>query len=174
MKGLMQVFYTHKRTEVLLAAKGIKAKVLKVSVTRPSGKFYACVHVIYRTAHGVCSMFISCKEYLQRAIANRKQAATEYFVSDTDKPNEYHVYGKDADLLVQPGYTVTATAKGVICECADYKSQSVIYEQHPYLWKQILKGHQLCKHGISVLNSLNCSSLSQYLKKQRMTQIGVA
>lgn len=168
MKGLMQVFYTHKRTEVLLAAKGIKAKVLKVTVTRPSGKHYNCVAVVYKTAFGICSMFISCKEYLQRAIANRKQAATEYFVSDTDKALEYHVYGKDADLLVQPGYTVTTTNKGVVCECPDYTQQAVIYEQHPYLWQRILKQNQICKHGWALLQTLNHASLSSYLKAQKV------
>lgn len=167
MKSLYQIFYTHKRAELLLAAKGIKAKVMKITIVRPSGKFYNCVQVIYKVAGSVCSTFLSCKEFLKRAIENRKDAGNDYFVSGTDTANQYHVYGKDADLLTQPGYIVTASKNAIACECLDYQKQSAIYAEHPYLWKQLFKEKQICKHGFAVLRSIfGLGKLSTYLKIQ--------
>ncbi len=166
MKSIMQVFYTSKRAELLLAAKGIKAKVMRITIVRPSGKLYNCVHVVYSVAGSVCSTFLSCKEFLVRAVANRKDGSSEYFVSDTNYPNQYHVYGKDADLLVQPGYTVTAFPKAIVCECLDYQKQAAVYAEHPYLWKQLFKEKQICKHGFALLKTLGFGKLSTYLKAQ--------
>ena len=58
--SIFRMFYTHKRTQMLLEAKGIRVKnIEKVSISKPSGAFYNCVHVIYTTVAGRCSTFIS-------------------------------------------------------------------------------------------------------------------
>lgn len=162
----MQVFYTHKRAQLLLAAKGIKAKVMRITIVRPSGKLYNCVQVVYSVAGSICSTFLSCKEFLKRAIENRKDASNDYFVSETDKVNQFHVYGKDADYLTQPGYIVTAYKDAIACECLDYQKQAAIYQEHPYLWKQLFKERQICKHGFALLKTLGYGKLSTYLRVQ--------
>lgn len=165
MKALYQIFYTHKRTEILLAAKGIKAKVMKVAIVRPSGKFYNCVHVVYRTVNGICSMFISCKEYLQRAIANRQQSASEYVVTQRSNPAHWDVTnGRD---LTASGYLVVTTPDLVTCSCKDFEEQAGYLQHHPYLWQQIMKAKRTCKHIYSVLNTLGCSTLGDYFKQWR-------
>lgn len=163
MKSLFQIFYTHKRTEILLAAKGIKAKVMKVAIARPNGKFYNCVHVIYETKFGICSMFISCKEYLQRAIANRKEKASEYVVTQRSNPAHWDVTN-EKDLTAS-GYLVITTPDLVTCSCDDFKAQAEYLQMHPYLWQQICKSKRICKHIYSTLNVLGCSSLGDYFKQ---------
>jgi len=58
---IFRMFYTHRRTQILLEAKGIKVKSIeKVSINKPNGEFYNCVHVIYIVKNGGrCSTFIS-------------------------------------------------------------------------------------------------------------------
>ena len=169
MKSLFQIFYTHKRTEIILAGKGIKARVTKINIVRPSGKFYNCVHVIYQTKFGICSMFISCREYLQRAIANRKEKASEYVVTQRSNPAQWNVTnGSD---LTAAGYLVITTPDLVTCNCKDFQEMPEYLQFHPYLWQQIMKGNRICKHCIAVLSHLGFGSLNEYLKSHLTVKV---
>jgi len=43
-RSIFQMFYTRKRTQALLEAKGIKVKSIeKVSITKPNGQLYNCI-----------------------------------------------------------------------------------------------------------------------------------
>jgi len=74
------MFYTHKRSMILLENKGIKVQRIEaVRITKPNGEFYNMVHVVYRVKNGGrCSTFISCKDYLARATEKRKEEAEKY------------------------------------------------------------------------------------------------
>ncbi len=77
---IFRMFYTHKRSAMLLESKGIKVqRIERVGIAKPDGSFYNCVHVIYIVKNGGrCSTFITCKDYLARAIEKRKQEAENY------------------------------------------------------------------------------------------------
>ena len=91
--NIYRLFYTHKRTMMLLESgwvnaqgvkvEGVKVKnVEKVSITCNSTdkvtgeittKYLNCVHVTYISATGKrCSQFISCRAYLAWATEKRK------------------------------------------------------------------------------------------------------
>lgn len=97
--NIYRLFYTHKRTQMLLESgwvnaqgvkvEGVKVKsVEKVSITCNSTdkvtgeittKFLNCVHVVYRSASGKrCSQFISCRAYLARATEKRREESLKY------------------------------------------------------------------------------------------------
>ena len=97
--SIHRMFYTSKRTQIILEsgwvnAKGIKVegvkikKIEKISITcnsinKQTGeiaqKFLNCVHVTYISASGKrCSQFVSCRAYLTRATNKRKEEAENY------------------------------------------------------------------------------------------------
>ncbi len=176
--SIYRLFYTHRRTEILLKAQGVRVKnIEKVSITKPSGAFYNCVHVIYRVANGArCSTFISCKEYLARATEKRKEEATNYQAfQDNGNPAAWRVYVKanpakvQAPRQIEPSTadkyrTVQTTPQSVFCDCEDFENQHTYLSQHPYLWQKVIKGYQICKHSLCALSQLGFSSLSSYLK----------
>ena len=175
--SIFRMFYTHKRTQMLLEAKGIRVKnIEKVSISKPSGAFYNCVHVIYTTVAGRCSTFISCKEYLARATEKRKAEAENYKAyQDSNSPSNWRVYPKgnpvqnEAPRQIEPSTgdkyrSVTTTTQAVFCDCEDFEHQHTYLSQHPYLWQKVIKGYSICKHSLCALSQLGFSSLSSYLK----------
>jgi hypothetical protein len=175
--SIFRMFYTHKRTQILLEAKGIRVKnIEKVSINKPNGEFYCAVHVVYRVANGGrCSTFISCREYLQRATEKRKQEAENYKAyQDNDSPANWRVYPKGnpvkgqeprqvEDNTTDKYRSVTTTPQAVTCDCEDFENQHTYLSQHPYLWQQVIKKYRICKHSLCALNHLGFSSLSKYL-----------
>ncbi len=176
--SIFKLFYTHKRTQILLEAKGVKVKnIEKVSITKPNGEFYNMVHVVYRVKNGGrCSTFISCREYLARATEKRKEEAEKYVARQNfDSPSEWRVYSKaNPNKVEQPNKiedsdavkyrTVYTSPNLVCCDCEDYNNQCAYLSQHPYLWEKVIKKYQVCKHIFTTLQTLNFSSLSSYLK----------
>ena len=175
--SIFRMFYTHKRTQMLLEAKGIKImRIEKVSINKPSGKFYCAVHIVYTTAAGRCSTFISCKEYLARATTKRKEEATNYQAfQDNGNPSNWRVYPKgnpiksEAPRQIEPSTadkyrSVHTTPQSVFCDCEDFENQHAYLSQHPYLWQKVIKGYSICKHSLCALSQLGFSSLSSYLK----------
>lgn len=163
MKSITQVFYTHKRTELILQGKGIKVrKVLSVSIVKPNGKFLCCVHVVYIVESGAkCSCFLSVKDYLKRSINKRKEAAKEYTAVPVLGSNKFNVYGG------QEVCEVNAHTDGISCNCPDHYHQPELLKQHPYLWSSVMKGRAICKHIFSALNQMKFSTLAGYLKAQK-------
>lgn len=161
--SIFKMFYTFKRSEMLLTAKGIKVtKVEKVSITKPSGRFYNCVHIIYHTSAGRCSTFVGCREYLNQAMQNRRVKAQEYkAVQGIANPQEWIVLSSELGSIP---YTVTTTPHSVDCDCIDFMTQSEYLSQHPYLWQKIIKQYRICKHSLATLSHLGCSSLKDYLQ----------
>lgn len=157
MTSIFKQFYTHKRTELILQGKGVKVrKVLSVSITKPSGSFLNCVHVVYVVESGAkCSCFLSVKDYLQRSMNKRKEAAKEYR-AERNLSGTWKVTGADS------AYTVETTSKGIDCPCFDWHKQPELLEQHPYL-ASITKGFRICKHGFAALAVLKFDSLRDYL-----------
>ena len=178
--SIFRMFYTHKRTQILLEAKGIKVKSIeKVSINKPSGEFYCAVHVVYRVANGGrCSTFLSCKDFLARAIEKRKQEAQNYKAyQENDSPSNWRVYPKgnpvktqeqprqiEQDTIDVKYRSVMTTPNAVSCDCEDWSSQHTYLSQHPYLWQTVIRGYRICKHSLCALNHLGFSSLSAYLK----------
>lgn len=97
--SIFKMFYTFKRTQILLEdgwtnAKGIRVpgikvkRIEKVSTTadytdKKTGevttKFLNCVHVVYVAGNGKrCSTFVSCLAYVQRANFKRKEESRNY------------------------------------------------------------------------------------------------
>lgn len=187
--SIFRMFYTHKRTQMLLESgwtnaqgvkvEGIKVKsVEKVSITKPDGTFYNCVHVIYVSGSGKrCSQFISCRAYLQRATEKRREESANYQAfQDSGEPSSWKVYPKANPVTVKGERaardesnatkyrTVTTTPDGVTCDCEDWSNQADYLSQHPYLWHQVIKGYRICKHSLCTLNQLGFDSLGKYLK----------
>lgn len=161
--SIMRMFYTHNRTKALLGAKGIKVKsVEKVSITKPSGEFLNCVHVVYTVINGRrCSTFISCREYLAHATQGRKARAMEYSAQQgIANPQEWKVTSNE---LGNTAKTVTTTPHSVTCDCEDFQHQADYLSQHPYLWQRVIKGFKICKHALATLSQLGFSSLRDYL-----------
>ena len=177
--SIFRMFYTHKRTQILLEAKGIRVKSIEsVRINKPSGEFYNCVHVVYRVANGGrCSTFISCKEYLARATQKRKQEAENYKAyQENDSPSNWRVYPKgnpvktqeqprqiESDTTEVKYRSVTTTPNAVTCDCEDFEKQHTYLSQHPYLWEKVIKQYRICKHSMATLGQLGFSSLSKYL-----------
>ncbi len=191
--SIFKLFYTHRRAEILLSAKGIKVKnIEKVSINKPSGEFYCAVHVIYTVKNGGrCSTFISCKEFLARAAEKRKQESENYVArQDFHAPSQWRVYPKGSSVkaIEQPRQikesttdkyrTVATTPQAVVCDCEDFTNQANYLSQHPYLWESVIKQHRICKHALCALNQLGFNSLSSYLKAWqpggRLNQLSIA
>ncbi len=162
-RSIFKQFYTHKRTQALLEAKGIKVKSIeKVSITKPSGESYNSVHVIYIVSSGSrCSTFISCKEYLNQAMQNRRVKAMDYKAQQgIANPQQWKVTSNELGSIPR---RVTTTPHSVTCDCEDFNTQANYLSQHPYLWNNIIKGHRICKHAFATLNELGFGSLRDYL-----------
>lgn len=160
--SIMRMFYTHSRTKALLGAKGIKVKSIeKVSITKPDGSFYSCVQVVYTTAAGLCSTFISCREYLGHAMQGRKERARDYTATQgIANPQQWKVTSNELGCVPK---TVTTTQHGVSCTCEDFNHQADYLSQHPYLWQKVIKGYSICKHSFATLSQLGFGSLRDYL-----------
>lgn len=113
---IFRMFYTSKRTQIILEsgwtnAKGVKVEGIKVrniekisttcnSTNKVTGeittKFLNCVHVTYISASGKrCSQFISCRAYLARATQKRREEAENYQAyQSSSTPKEWSVYQK--------------------------------------------------------------------------------
>lgn len=172
---IFKLFYTHRRTEQILQAKGVKVrKIERVSINRPSGEFYNCVQVVYSTAAGRCSTFISCREYLTLATQGRRERARDYKAyQDTKRPSQWKVYANVVQLPTEDREPtrggegkvrhVITTTSGVTCDCEDYLSQPDYLQEHPYLWWWLCKERHVCKHSINVMSALRFNSLRDYL-----------
>lgn len=135
--------------------------VEKVSITKPDGSAYNCVQIVYSTAAGRCSTFISCREYLGHAMQARKARAMEYTAQQgIANPQQWKV--KSGELGCIPR-TVTTTPHSVTCDCEDFQHQDAYLSQHPYLWQKVIKGYSICKHSFATLASLGFGSLRDYL-----------
>lgn len=176
-KTIFTQFYTHKRTRHILEQKGIRVqKIEKVRITNRNGEYLRCVQVTYIGASGRrCSTFISCRDYLAEAMAGRKERAKDYTASQNSRhPSEWNVYAKVSQMPVQPELAtrgsegkrrvVTTTPTSVSCTCEDFESQGYYYQEHPYLWFEVLKQRRICKHSLCVLNQLGFGSLRDYLQ----------
>lgn len=162
-RSIFQMFYTRKRTEQLLQAKGIKVKsVEKISITKTDGSFYNCVHVVYIVSNGArCSTFISCREYLNAAMQNRRVKARDYkAVQGIANPQLWKV---TSNKLASIPRTVTTTPHSVTCNCEDFTTQHEYLSQHPYLWDRVIKGYSICKHSLAAIAALGFGSLRDYL-----------
>ena len=158
-------FYTFSRALKVLTGKGIKAlKVLAINIARPSGEQLCCVHVVYETVNGKCSLFVSVREFLKDAIAGRKERSAEYSVEpQAAAPGKFHVSKIDGDLIFDPTYTVTATGKTLMCNCDDHQNQLNYLITHDYLWRVAMRCKVVCKHTIATLSYLNYDKLSDYV-----------
>lgn len=162
-RSIFQMFYTKKRTQTLLEAKGIKVKSIeKVSIIKPSGEFYNCVHVVYIVSNGQrCSTFIGCREYLSQAMQNRRVKARDYkAVQGIANPQQWRVTSNELGCIPRH---VTTAPHGVSCDCEDFNTQADYLSQHPYLFKKVLKQYRICKHALATLNQLGFNSLRDYL-----------
>lgn len=162
MKLLTQL-YTASRALQILISSGIKAvKIIEIKVMR------CCVWVKYRTANGVCSLFVSVRSFLKLALAGRKERAAGYGVEpQAAAPGHYHVYKIDGDLIFDPTYTVTA-GRTVSCNCADYVGQMEYLKEQPYLWQEVCKRQIVCKHTLKTLSHLGFDKLSDYVKAKNV------
>ena len=160
---IYRLFYTHARSKALLEAKGIKVKRIEgVAITKPDGSFYNCVHVVYSVKNGArCSTFISCREYLNAAMQNRRVKAREYKAQQgIANPQQWKVTSNE---LASIPYTVATTPHSVTCNCEDFQTQHDYLSQHPYLWEKVIKGYSICKHSLAAIAALGFGSLRDYL-----------
>lgn len=166
--SIFQMFYTRKRTQVLLEAKGIKVKSIeKISITKPSGEFYTSVHIVYIVSNGQrCSTFISCREYLNQAMQNRRVKARDYKTQQgITNPQEWKVTSNELGCIPRH---VTTTPHSVNCYCEDFENQADYLRQHPYLWQKVIKGYRICKHSLCTLSALGFDSLGAYLRAWKL------
>ena len=175
-KTIFTQFYTRNRTRQILEQKGIRVqKIEAIRIANRNGEYLRCVQVTYIVASGRrCSTFLSCKEYLAEAMAGRRERAKDYTASqNSNRPSEWNVYAKVAQLPVEPRTAtrggegkrriVITTPTSVSCTCEDYESQGSYYQEHPYLWFEVLKQRRICKHSLCVLSQLGFGSLRDYL-----------
>lgn len=175
-RSIFTQFYTHSRTKEILEAKGVKVKkVEKVSIHKPSGEFYRCVHVVYVVVNGQrCSTFISCKDYLASAIAGRKERSKEYIAhQNRERPSNFTVLSKTIQMPLYGtmaksskegrARTVTASPEAIVCDCEDFITQPHYLQEHPYLWWELMKQRTVCKHIFVTLDVLGFNSLRDYL-----------
>lgn len=161
--SIFKLFYTRKRTEQLLQAKGIKVKsVEKISITKTDGSFYNCVHVVYIVSSGArCSTFIGCREYLNAAMQNRRVKSKDYRATQgIANPQQWKVTSNELSSIPR---VVCTTPHSVTCNCEDFTTQHEYLSQHPYLWQKVIKGYSICKHSLAAIAALGFGSLKDYL-----------
>lgn len=162
MKLLTQL-YTANRALQILTSSGVPVlKVMQVKLMT------CCIWVKYRTANGICSLFVSVRAFLKLAIAGRKERSADYTVTQRSNPRHWDVTNS-ADLT-QSSYTVITTQDLVTCNCKDFQEMGEYLPEHPYIWN-LVKNRRACKHIYSVLNQLNCTSLNNYFKKVGANQL---
>ena len=131
--SIFRMFYTSKRTQIVLEqgwtnAQGVKVagikvgRIEKISITCNSTdkvtgevttKFLNCVHVTYISASGKrCSQFISCRAYLARATQKRREEAQNYTAyQNFSDATVWSVYPKPSTTKVIPSPTDNETPK---------------------------------------------------------------